>query len=203
MTTNAPQFPFDPLNNPVLRAIFNQASDAMLIANGHGYFIVANSTACQLLDCTQEELEQMTILDIIPNPLTEWPARFAQAVNSTLIPEKAADIFTIFKQEGLLKFETNYRRSNRSECPLAGTVEYLADREHDFFLVVLWDLSERKEKQIEVTVQASEAHFRNVLENVQLIAIMLDISGSLVFCNDYFLELTGWNREEALGQNWL
>ena len=54
MTTNAPQFPFDPLNNPVLQVIFDRVSDAMLIAKGDGYFVAANSTACQLLDCTQE-----------------------------------------------------------------------------------------------------------------------------------------------------
>ncbi len=48
----------------------------------------------------------------------------------------------------------------------------------------------------------SENKFRHVLENMQLIGIMLDSEGNLSFCNDYLLNLTGWEKEDVLGKNW-
>ncbi len=48
----------------------------------------------------------------------------------------------------------------------------------------------------------AEKKFRDLLETVRLAAVMLDQNGNITFCNDYFLSLTGWNREEALGKNW-
>lgn len=48
----------------------------------------------------------------------------------------------------------------------------------------------------------SEARFRNFLESMRLIAVQLDNTGTILFANAYLLELTGWQREEILGQNW-
>ena len=48
-----------------------------------------------------------------------------------------------------------------------------------------------------------ERSFRRVLENIQLAAITLDTHGKIIFCNDYFLQLSGFQREELLGQDWV
>ena len=65
---------------------------------------------------------------------------------------------------------------------------------------VIQDVSERK--QGELAVPTAEKRFRALLENVQLVAIILDCEGHISFCNDYFLHLTGWSREEVLNQSW-
>lgn len=44
--------------------------------------------------------------------------------------------------------------------------------------------------------------FRGILEQVQQIALMLDDSGKVTFCNDFFLHVTGYERQEVLGQDW-
>lgn len=61
---------------------------------------------------------------------------------------------------------------------------------------------ERDLAAAEQALLASERRFREVLENVRLIAVELDLDGRVTFCNDCLLQLTGWTRDEVLGQNW-
>jgi PAS domain S-box-containing protein len=48
----------------------------------------------------------------------------------------------------------------------------------------------------------NELRFRELLEDVELVAVILDVNGNITFCNDYLLALTGWRREEVLKQDW-
>jgi len=66
------------------------------------------------------------------------------------------------------------------------------------------------ELEIEITertqaveaLSESERRFREVLENVQMVALTLDGDGNITFCNNFLLSLTGWSREEIIGNNW-
>ena len=46
----------------------------------------------------------------------------------------------------------------------------------------------------------SERRFRELLEAVQLVAVMTDLDGTISFCNDYTLAITGWRKEEIIGR---
>ncbi len=48
----------------------------------------------------------------------------------------------------------------------------------------------------------SNRRFRHLLSNVELVSLMLDRDARITYCNDYLLRLTGWRREEVLGQDW-
>jgi PAS domain S-box-containing protein len=48
----------------------------------------------------------------------------------------------------------------------------------------------------------SESRFRQFLEEAQLVAIIIDIKGTIIFCNDFFLTLSGYERDDVLGRNW-
>jgi len=47
----------------------------------------------------------------------------------------------------------------------------------------------------------SEERFGEVLRNVGLAVVMFDSDAEITFCNDFLLELTGWQLEEVLGRN--
>ena len=55
-------------------------------------------------------------------------------------------------------------------------------------------------KLAELALRASEHRFRELLEGVQLLAIMIDGNGAIGFCNDYALAITGWTAEEVIGR---
>jgi PAS domain S-box-containing protein len=50
--------------------------------------------------------------------------------------------------------------------------------------------------------QESERRMREMLERVDLIAVMLDRTGHVTFCNDYLLKLSGWRYEDLIGRAW-
>ena len=72
------------------------------------------------------------------------------------------------------------------------------------FLQQMWtvalDITERT--RAEDLARESERRFRELLETVQLVAVMLDTAGRITFCNDFLLRLTGWSATEAMGRNW-
>jgi len=57
-------------------------------------------------------------------------------------------------------------------------------------------------KMMEKALKESEQRFRETLENVQLISVLLDAEGRVTFCNDFLLQLTGYRREEVIGIDW-
>jgi PAS domain S-box-containing protein len=57
-------------------------------------------------------------------------------------------------------------------------------------------------RESERRFRESERRFREMLENIKLIALTLDGSGKITFCNDYLLTLTGWSREEVINEDW-
>jgi PAS domain S-box-containing protein len=44
---------------------------------------------------------------------------------------------------------------------------------------------------------------QDLLEGVQLLALVLDTEGNVTFCNDQVLLVTGLTKEELMGANWL
>jgi PAS domain S-box-containing protein len=60
----------------------------------------------------------------------------------------------------------------------------------------------RERKRTELALVESERRFRELLENVELIAMTLDNRGIVTFCNDFLLRLTGWSRDEVVNCEW-
>ena len=46
----------------------------------------------------------------------------------------------------------------------------------------------------------SERRYRDMLGNVELLALMIDRDARITYCNDYLLRLTGWDRCDLIGQ---
>ncbi len=59
-----------------------------------------------------------------------------------------------------------------------------------------------EQKQAEEVHLNSERRFRELLEKVNLLAVLLDEKGKITFVNDFLMALTGYKREELIGNDW-
>ncbi len=68
--------------------------------------------------------------------------------------------------------------------------------------MVFLSLSVVKARKAETALRRSEAKYHNLLDTIQLIAVMLDRKGDITYCNDYLLRLAGRSKEEVLHGSW-
>src|SRR5690606_35948981 len=58
------------------------------------------------------------------------------------------------------------------------------------------------EKRATAELEEHDRRLRSMLETSSLVAVMLDANGRITFTNDTLLALTGWKREEVIGEDW-
>ncbi len=51
-------------------------------------------------------------------------------------------------------------------------------------------------------VSEAELRFQEMLERLRMIAVILDSSGNIAFCNNAFAVFSGWSRDELKGRSW-
>lgn len=68
------------------------------------------------------------------------------------------------------------------------------------FATIFEDITEKIKYEKELSL--SEKRFRSFLENLNFISVILDTSGEILFCNKYLLDVTHWQSEEIINQNW-
>ena len=51
--------------------------------------------------------------------------------------------------------------------------------------------------------QAYDKQFRLTLENIQFIAVSINSDGIITFCNDFFLNLVGYQKNQVIGKCWV
>lgn len=75
-----------------------------------------------------------------------------------------------------------------------------------FFVVVLVSMmltgARLKHRKIAAQIEF-ERQFRETLEDISLLAFGFDADGRITFCNESLLGLTGWQRDELIGKDWL
>lgn len=62
------------------------------------------------------------------------------------------------------------------------------------------EIEERK--KINAELSESERRLKDILTNLNLLALILDTNGNVVFCNNFLLKITGWSKEEIMYKNW-
>jgi PAS domain S-box-containing protein len=117
--------------------------------------------------------------------------------------EKIKNRFPKFFAEGEInnfQFEMIRKNGEQFLVSYSSTIEYDHHSHIKQTHCIITDISARKNQELQL--QALKRHYRETLENLKLISVMLDLNGNITFCNPFLMELSGYTKEELLGNNW-
>jgi PAS domain S-box-containing protein len=170
----------------ILETILRTAPVGLGVLDRELRFVRANEALARGNGLSREEHLGRTIMEIWPTVTPELVRRLREVLNGG---EPVIDDEAVSEQDGRRRYVLG------SYYPVlddAGGVLGIG--------VVVSDITERT--LAEEALRSSERRLRELLENVQLVALSIDLDGRITYCNPYLAELTGWGREELLGRDW-
>lgn len=171
-------------------AKFRRVVDSNMIGiifwNPDGRVVDANDAFLRIVGYTREELSSGNV-----SWLAMTPPEFRQADEHAGDERKAAGSSAPYEKE--------FIRKDGSRVPVLIGIATLEESEGTHIGFVL-EMSERK--RVERALLKSERQVREILEKIQLVSVIFDRDGTLKFCSQFLLNLTGWRREEVIGSNW-
>jgi PAS domain S-box-containing protein len=165
------------------RAMFNIASVGIDLVDDEGRFLEANSALCQILGYTQEELRQLTILDVT----------HPEDVNRS---REMHEAMVRGEMDGY-RLEKRYVRKDGAivwSDTAASTIRD-ADARYGATVGVIRDITQSK-KSKEVRIRLAAA-----VEQAGETIVITDIDGTILYANPAFERTTGYTPEEALGKS--
>ncbi|TQQ82949.1 PAS domain S-box protein [Halonotius terrestris] len=160
------------------RAAFQAANDAMVITDTEGRILDANETACETYGLSRSDLLGRTVREFFPDDYdaeAEWQAFQSGAKDRDTVTVIGAD-----GEEHVLEY--------------AGTPNVVPGQN----LFIARDITGRVEREAELRMKTQ------AIDDAPIGMTITDPSQAdnpMVYANDRFCELTGYDREEILDQN--
>ena len=164
------------------KAILGSAMDGFWLIDSDGRFLDVNQAYCEFSGYSREELLDMRVGDVEAN---ESQAEVAEHIRR--IMEKGHD-----------RFETRHRRKDGLIIDVEVSVSRPKGSEGRQF-AFLRDISEKKRS--EEALLASEARYRDLVQNANTIIIRLDVDGRIKFFNEFAQQFFSFEEHEIVGQN--
>ncbi len=165
------------------RNLFDKLADALFLEDTDGNILEVNDAACELLGYSQEELEGMTVEEIVPEE------------KEIFLPEKRDQLSF---EEGRLETINVSKDGTRIPVELQGAMIEIDGEKR--ILVSLRDIRERKE--IEEELRESEKRYRRVAENMNDVITMVNQEGKILYGNKKaHREVLGYDVENIVGKN--
>ncbi len=169
-----------------LADIFQYTHIGVAVGTANGLFEIMNPAYAEMHCYTIGELIGRPVADVYP-------------------PETSPQLPGILRQvneKGYLAYETFHIQKNGLIFPVQVEAYAVKDEKGNVLYQIATVQNIVESKRAKDALQASEKKFRDLLQDIQLVAVMLDRNGKITFCNDYLLGITGWTGEEVLSKNW-
>ena len=150
-------------------------------------FLYVNNTACRALGYTYDELRLMTVPEIdVSFPAEQWEEHWSAH-------------WETLKQKRSLTIESRHRRKGGSIFPVEVVINYLQFQGQEFNVAFVHDITERK--QAEEALREGGKRYRDLFENANDTLMIATLDGIIASVNRGFQAMTGWSREEVIGQH--
>ncbi|VAX22758.1 hypothetical protein MNBD_NITROSPINAE02-1918 [hydrothermal vent metagenome] len=176
-----------------IRSVMEATNDSIIQINEKGLIVFWNRAAEALFGYTAKEIMNKKFLTLVTSPryyvfFEKW---FRNELD--LVKKNHGDSM------GQGQFEVFIKRKNEKVIPVEVSLSsvWLEDSLHTICMVR--DITIRKKAF--VALKESEKRFREALEKVCMVTAQVEANGKIMFCNDYFLRVTGWEKKDVLGRN--
>lgn len=149
--------------------------------------IRVNDQACSYLGYTRDELLNLQITAIVPGyTLGIFKAHAAK-----------------LRKQGWSRFETSNRTKDGRIIPIEINLTYSqdGDTDNDLLIAFATDITERKQAEAKLIHTINENKLLLDTLNEQLLYSVANTNGHIVDVNDYFCRISGYVREEIIGQS--
>jgi PAS domain S-box-containing protein len=174
------------IGSQALRNFIALNAVAVVRSNIQGEIWEANQAFCDLIGCTQEEVQAKKIrwVDITP------PDSSAQAVKAV------KDLLAVGKAG---PFEKEYIHKDGHHIPVMIVILALDSAGNDWLAFIL-DLTEQK--QAERSLKSSEAQFRDLAESIPQLVWITDAQSNITYANKRLYDYTGLDPSNAKYADW-
>lgn len=165
------------------RSLIEQASDAIFISNLQGEYVDVNTSACNLLGYTREELLTLTGKDVI----------FSEE-SVKLLPQR----FEMLKSGKSDITENKLKRKDGTAVDVEVNSRMLSDGR---FVGIVRDITERKKAELKLYQTLREVtDYKFALDEANIVAIT-DQKGSIKYVNENFCKISKYSQQELIGKD--
>lgn len=170
-----------------LGSVLKHSSELVNLATLEGKMTFLNEAGRKMLGIEPDEIEQFSIMDVIPGHLTEL-------VQNELLPM----LMEGGTWEGDLQYR-NLKTGNLTDVhAMTFTVQEHSTAKPLFLANVSLDITKRK--QVEKELRKSEKRYRSFIDNAPIAMYTINTKGELTYGNRKLLEMTGYKQEDWLNK---
>jgi PAS domain S-box-containing protein len=176
-------------NKEQLNAVFNYATEGILIVDQLGKIVLVNSFAEKLLGYQSGELLGHSVDVLVPMKVR--PDHHQKVMGFMSNP----------KTEPLGSGrELMAVRKDGHEVPVEIALSYFRNADGLFVIAFIVDLTERRkaEEKIKQEQKLADTYF----EMAPALFLVLDVSGKVVTINEYGCQLLGYKKDDVINRNW-
>jgi diguanylate cyclase (GGDEF)-like protein/PAS domain S-box-containing protein len=163
------------------RTYVEQSADALFVHDITGNFTDVNRRACASLGYSREELLSMNVCDVeMDFDLTQ-----AQAIWRKIQPD----------QSDMPPLQGHHRRKDGSIFPVEASFGCFDLKGVRYYMGLVRDITLQKQAEESLLITAS------VFDNSQEAILITDANNTIIEVNAAFTRVTGYSRDEAIGQN--
>jgi PAS domain S-box-containing protein len=166
-----------------LRHALDSAGEMVLEIDRAGVIVDANETALAWLGYARENLKGMALA----------------AIDTTLTPERYADILEQLTGRGAYQGEARYRTRLGSEFSVDVVLQRVEHADREFIFLLVRDISDRK--RVEEALADSAARFRTIFEESPVANLLLDAQFRIVQTNRAACVLLGHSEQALVGRD--
>jgi len=171
------------------RNLYERLRDGSATINMDGMIIEYNSSFLNMLGYSADEISKLTYKDITPE---KW-----HEIEEEIIQEQ------VLKNGFSELYQKEYIRKDGKIIPVELTMYLLKDKDDNpnGIWAIIRDITERKkaEKELKDSKEYFQTLFNTIIDPVAIV----DHKGKILEITDKVIEITGFNRDELVGKNFL